>query len=41
MHALQLRMPVAEVDTVYGVRPEGSQSKLNTWRDGCGSSPPS
>ncbi|MDO0791826.1 hypothetical protein NHH63_14890 [Xanthomonas campestris pv. campestris] len=27
-------MPVAEVDTVYGVRPEGSQSKLNTWRDG-------
>ncbi|UAU35669.1 hypothetical protein JH262_05905 [Xanthomonas campestris pv. incanae] len=34
MHALQLRMPVAEVDTVYGVRPEGSQSKLNTWRDG-------
>ncbi|WP_407469702.1 glycosyltransferase [Xanthomonas campestris pv. raphani] len=34
VHALQLRMPVAEVDTVYGVRPEGSQSKLNTWRDG-------
>lgn len=27
-------MPVAEVDTAYGVRPEGSQSKLNTWRDG-------
>jgi len=34
VHALQLRMPVAEVDTVYGVRPEGSHSKLNTWRDG-------
>lgn len=34
VHALQLRMPVAEVDTAYGVRPEGSQSKLNTWRDG-------
>ncbi|WP_115553202.1 glycosyltransferase [Xanthomonas arboricola] len=34
VHALQLRMPVAEVETAYGVRPEGSQSKLNTWRDG-------
>jgi glycosyltransferase involved in cell wall biosynthesis len=34
VHALQLRMPVAEVATAYGVRPEGSQSKLNTWRDG-------
>jgi len=27
-------MPVAEVVTVYGARPEGSQSKLNTYRDG-------
>lgn len=34
VHALQLRMPVAEVDTLYGVRPEGSHSKLSTWRDG-------
>lgn len=34
VHALQLRMPVAEVDTVYGVRPDGSHSKLSTWRDG-------
>ena len=34
VHALQLRMPVAEVDTLYGVRPDGSHSKLNTWRDG-------
>jgi len=34
VHALQLRMPVAEVITRYGARPEGSMSKLNTWRDG-------
>ncbi|MGV8961684.1 MAG: glycosyltransferase [Stenotrophomonas sp.] len=34
VHALQLRMPVAEMETVYGVRPAGSQSKLSTWRDG-------
>ncbi|HBK44955.1 MAG TPA: glycosyl transferase [Xanthomonadaceae bacterium] len=34
VHALQLRMPVVEVETAYGVRPHGSQSKLNTWRDG-------
>ncbi len=34
VHALQLRMPVAEVATRYGERPEGSVSKLNTWRDG-------
>ncbi len=34
VHALQLRMPVAEVDTAYGVRPDGSESKLSTWRDG-------
>lgn len=34
VHALQLRMPVAEVDTDYGARPDGSSSKLNTWRDG-------
>ncbi len=34
VHALQLRMPVAEVETRYGARPEGSQSKLRTWQDG-------
>ena len=34
IHALELRMPVAEVDTPYGVRPEGSASKLSTYRDG-------
>jgi len=34
VHALQLRMPVAEVETAYGARPSGSQSKLSTWRDG-------
>lgn len=34
VHALELRMPVAEVPTLYGARPEGSESKLNTWADG-------
>ena len=34
VHALELRMPVAEVDTPYGARPEGSVSKLSTYRDG-------
>ncbi|WP_295991508.1 glycosyltransferase family 2 protein [Rugamonas sp.] len=34
VHALELRMPIAEVDTPYGARPEGSQSKLSTFRDG-------
>ncbi|HEX8365150.1 MAG TPA: glycosyltransferase family 2 protein [Allosphingosinicella sp.] len=34
VHALELAMPVAEVVTAYGARPEGSHSKLNTWRDG-------
>jgi hypothetical protein len=34
VHALQLRMPVAEVATAYVARPQGSTSKLNTWRDG-------
>lgn len=34
VHALQLRMPVAEMEAPYGVRPEGSQSKLSTYRDG-------
>ena len=34
VHALELRMPSAEVDTPYGARPEGSASKLSTYRDG-------
>jgi len=34
VHALELRMPVAEIVTRYGARPEGSASKLSTWRDG-------
>lgn len=34
VHALELRMPVKEIETLYGVRPEGSVSKLNTYRDG-------
>lgn len=34
VHALDLRMPVAELPTAYGARPEGSESKLNTWADG-------
>lgn len=34
VHALELRMPVGELETVYGVRPEGSTSKLSTVRDG-------
>ena len=34
VHALELRMPVAERVTTYAARPEGSVSKLNTWRDG-------
>ena len=34
VHALELMLPVAEVETPYYARPEGSFSKLNTWRDG-------
>lgn len=34
VHALQLRLPVSEIETPYFARPEGSDSKLNTWSDG-------
>jgi len=34
VHALELRMPVGELITAYGARPEGSASKLSTYRDG-------
>ncbi|HKS56872.1 MAG TPA: glycosyltransferase [Steroidobacteraceae bacterium] len=34
VHALELRLPVAEVSTPYRDRPVGSQSKLRTFHDG-------
>lgn len=34
VHALELRMPIADIDTAYGDRPPGSESKLNTIKDG-------
>lgn len=34
VHALELRMPIAEASTNYKDRPEGSLSKLRTFRDG-------
>ena len=34
VHALELRMPVTEIVTAYAARPEGSESKLSTYRDG-------
>ncbi len=34
VHALELKMPVLEIPTPYKERPEGSESKLNTFRDG-------
>jgi glycosyltransferase involved in cell wall biosynthesis len=34
VHALELELAVAEVPTPYYARPQGSVSKLSTWRDG-------
>jgi hypothetical protein len=34
VHALELRLACAEVDTAYGERPDGSTSKLRTFSDG-------
>ena len=34
VHALHLRMPIAEIATAYRERPSGSTSKLSTYRDG-------
>lgn len=34
IHALELELPIMEIDTPYFARPVGSASKLNTWRDG-------
>ncbi|MBC7750336.1 MAG: glycosyl transferase, partial [Candidatus Saccharibacteria bacterium] len=33
VHASQVRMPIAEIQTEYGARQEGSVSKLRTFRD--------
>jgi glycosyltransferase involved in cell wall biosynthesis len=34
VHALELRMPIAEIETPYKSRPSGSESNLSTIRDG-------
>jgi glycosyltransferase involved in cell wall biosynthesis len=34
IHALELRLPVGEIDTPYAARPHGSASKLQTYSDG-------
>jgi glycosyltransferase involved in cell wall biosynthesis len=34
VHALDLALPIREVDCPYSARPDGSTSKLNTYRDG-------
>lgn len=34
IHALELDMPIDQVEAPYKPRPEGSRSKLSTWRDG-------
>ncbi len=34
IHALELGLATAEIDTPYYARPAGSASKLSTWRDG-------
>lgn len=34
VHALEMKMPTIEIDTPYFNRPLGSESKLNTFRDG-------
>jgi glycosyltransferase involved in cell wall biosynthesis len=34
VHALQLGLPVDEIETPYYARAEGTSSKLSTWRDG-------
>ncbi|MEM6382798.1 MAG: glycosyltransferase [Pseudomonadota bacterium] len=34
VHASQLQLPISELQLSYGRRPEGSQSKLSTFKDG-------
>src|SRR6202040_2908613 len=34
IHALELELPVGEIQTPYFARPSGTASKLSTWSDG-------
>src|SRR5262249_47486121 len=34
VHTLQMRLPAIEIEAAYGARPDGSESKLSTFRDG-------
>jgi hypothetical protein len=34
VHTLQMRLPAIELEAAYGARPDGSESKLSTFRDG-------
>jgi glycosyltransferase involved in cell wall biosynthesis len=34
VHTLQMRLPAIEIEAGYGARPDGSESKLSTFRDG-------
>ena len=34
VHALEMRLPIAEITTEYFPRPDGSESKLSTYKDG-------
>ena len=34
VHCLEMRLPMDEVEAKYLARPEGSESKLSTWKDG-------
>lgn len=34
VHCLELQLPTMEIETQYGARPEGSVSKLNSYKDG-------
>jgi len=34
IHALELKMPVGEIEATYAARAKGSRSKLSTWRHG-------
>lgn len=34
LHSIEMKLPIKEMETPYYSRPEGAQSKLNTYRDG-------
>ena len=34
VHSLEMRLPIAEITTEYFPRPDGSKSKLSTYKDG-------